>query len=867
MSANDVEIAFNRDLHQAFPNPLAHAYRKAYNSASPKELHDNACLFGLCLLRFLSALGLALLRDLRVTLNREEADLLEKLDRPSEGDWHRWLERSTLRWRESQAPPDSLGGLLDAYLYDRRDAARSDLPGALGQLLSHVDRKTVVRRDANAHDFLLTLIRYRNDTMGHGAVLPEEINQANGEAILRAATELAATLPLGDAWELKQVAKSSLGPTSVDCQLIHLMGPDWLRGAPVSYPRGYPAPLAGHVVLLSHRDGDRHLDLHPLLVFQNERVLFFNGMRGKSPTYLEYDTAQKVSLEALAQDYREWKGHFGGVSEAVSEDSASKGTPEPAPRPDEPSAQQSLPPSGERFRFDRLLGQGGMGEVWSAYDQALKRQVAIKRVRGELLGSTLVNRRFLQEARDAARLGHPNIVPILSVDSDSQGPYLVLEYMEGGSLRQLLKKGQLQLPFALAYLRQLLQALEHAHEHGLIHRDVKPENILLTKAGVPKLADFGLAWFFEDRQGEDLRVESTGEGTRTYMAPELRDDAAAPTPQSDLYSLGVTFYEMLTARSPQRIEEKRVPSSALPLLRKLVQTDPNLRYDTAKAALHDCLELERALELAGRTQEETLGRIRKTAEQSFQLLTEGRPIDAQAGFERILAEDPEDPHALTGLLFVSLMAGDMERSAARYRALVAAGAEDAAFARFRTFIDGIPMPAVVSMTPQPLPYSYRLADLRQGHLVKDLVEFSADTLNLGDVGEILVELCQQRPGRSAEHNLSAADRHHLRFNLDQVQVEADFRYRIKPRAFFLPPRLLATDVTLTISGERFEIYRFVRFLTSSLAQRFNRSATDLVRPQSSQMFGHDVLKMQQQWERLTCNLREQLAESRVGAMK
>ncbi|HEV2970464.1 MAG TPA: serine/threonine-protein kinase [Pirellulales bacterium] len=848
MSGNEVAIAFNRTLHQALPTPLAHAYRKAYNSQTPKELHDNACLFGLCLLRFLSVLGLALVRQLRVALSKEEIELLDKLDRPAEGDWHRWLVRAAHRVRESHAAPDSLGAALDAYLHRKRDSAQSELPSTLGQLLSHLENKVVVRKDANSIDFLLVLIRYRNDTLGHGAVLREELNQLHGDAILRAATELASTLPLGDRWELAYVAKSSLGSTAVECQMVHLTGPDWLRGMPLSFPRGYPAPLQGHVIVMAKPGGAEHVDLHPLLVFHNERVLFFNSLRGRSPGYLEYDTAQKTTVEAAAADYAEFKGHFGAATDDSAPQPAERGESRPAPQP-------FLPPA-ERFRFERLLGRGGMGEVWLGYDEVLRRPVAIKRVRAELLGSGTIDRRFLQEARDAARLSHPNIVQILSVDSDSQGPYLVLEFMEGASLRQLLQTGPLQLPVALAYLRQMLQALQHAHEHGLVHRDVKPENILLTKAGVPKLADFGLAWLHEEHESEQPREESLGEGTRLYMAPELRDHGADPSPHTDLYALGVAFYEMLTARPPQHFDVHKVPSSALPLFRKLTHFDPNLRYESAQAALHDCLEMERALELAGRTQEETVRRIAKTTEQSLQLLGDGRVVDAQAGFQRILAEDPENISAQTGLLLAHIMTGDMEQGAARFRALAARAADDAVLARFRAFIEGIPAPAVLRITPQPLPFSYRVADLRRGQFVKELIEWSAETINLGDVGEVLVDLLQKRHDRRAVHDAPEAGWHRLLFDLDAVKVEADFRFRFKIKTFFLPTRLLAADVTLTITAEPFETYRFVRYLTYSMAQRFKRGAADLVRPESAAIFGYDAKMAKELWDRLNCDIRQ-----------
>src|SRR5271166_4207509 len=116
MSGHDAAIAFNRGLHQALPTPLAHAYRKAYNSQTPKELHDNACLFGLCVLRFAAALGMAMMRELRVALTREESELLDKLDRPAEGDWHRWLCRAVERLRGASSRADSLGAGLEAFV-------------------------------------------------------------------------------------------------------------------------------------------------------------------------------------------------------------------------------------------------------------------------------------------------------------------------------------------------------------------------------------------------------------------------------------------------------------------------------------------------------------------------------------------------------------------------------------------------------------------------------------------------------------------------------------------------------------------------------------------------------------------------------
>ena len=297
----------DRTLHQQLPHPLSRLYRKTCNSETAKDLHDNACHFGLCLLKTLAALAMALWRDQRLGLAKEDEELLAKLRRPSDGLWLQFLTRALARLRQQSLPVGSLGVRLAECVYDKREVDRSGLAASLGHLLSFLEDKPVVRSQASVYEFLDTLVRYRNATIGHGAVQTEEINQANGAAVLKGAEAMARAAPLWDDWELKYAGQVNLDATVVVCRYINLMGPDWLRKPPVSYPRGYPAPLPWHVVLMPKSPGARHLDLHPLLLFHKDSVAFFNGFKGRAPAYLDYSSADLFRMENLAEDYADWE--------------------------------------------------------------------------------------------------------------------------------------------------------------------------------------------------------------------------------------------------------------------------------------------------------------------------------------------------------------------------------------------------------------------------------------------------------------------------------------------------------------------------------------------------------------------------------
>ena len=193
------------------------------------------------------------------------------------------------------------------------------------------------------------------------------------------------------------------------------------------------------------------------------------------------------------------------------------------------------------------IAAGGMGEVFRAHDAVLAREVAVKVLHRSLAGDPAFVDRFRREARAAAGLAHPNIVAVYDWGAVDGVYYMVMEYVRGPSVRHLLnERGRLEPAQAAEILRQTLFALGHAHREGFVHRDMKPENLLVTQSGVVKVADFGLA-----RAYADGRVTQAGAvtGTVQYLAPEqIRGEPADP--RSDLYSLGIVAYELLTGKLP-----------------------------------------------------------------------------------------------------------------------------------------------------------------------------------------------------------------------------------------------------------------------------------------------------------------------------
>lgn len=272
------------------------------------------------------------------------------------------------------------------------------------------------------------------------------------------------------------------------------------------------------------------------------------------------------------------------------------------------------------FQVERLLGRGGMGEVYLARQISLNRPVALKVLRPELIAKPGYLGRFEAEATAVAKLNHPNIVHVYMLGSIDDTRFIAMEYVQGTNLREYIqKKGALELPLSLSIMKQAGLAIGAAGEIGLVHRDVKPENLLLTRKGQVKVADFGLC---RDQDGERLQLTQPGVtmGTPLYMSPEQAQGHAIDH-RSDLYSLGVTFYHMLAGSPPFRadtalavalkhvkdtpvslsVHRPDLPPDLVRLVMKLMAKDPVERYQSAAEMLRDLAKVREALNSASPT--------------------------------------------------------------------------------------------------------------------------------------------------------------------------------------------------------------------------------------------------------------------------
>jgi serine/threonine protein kinase len=269
---------------------------------------------------------------------------------------------------------------------------------------------------------------------------------------------------------------------------------------------------------------------------------------------------------------------------------------------------------GNRYRLIEVIGEGGMALVYKAECSLLCRTVAIKVLRPQYANDAEFVERFRREARSAASLSHPNVVNIYDVGQENGVDYIVMEYIPGENLKNIIKK---EAPFsirkAVDYTKQIAEALNHAHQRNIIHRDIKPHNILVTPDGQLKVTDFGIA-----RAISASSFTQTGivVGSVQYASPE-QVKGGLVGPQSDLYSLGCVFYEMLTGKVPfsgdtsisiamQHLHDKITPVKELRLdvpvaveniLDKAMAKDTSERYPSAAAMLRDIMNFQSKLNL------------------------------------------------------------------------------------------------------------------------------------------------------------------------------------------------------------------------------------------------------------------------------
>src|SRR6202521_4853374 len=249
--------------------------------------------------------------------------------------------------------------------------------------------------------------------------------------------------------------------------------------------------------------------------------------------------------------------------------------PPSTPPPPIPVMVTSPPPTGERYigkyRVKGELGRGGMGAVYLAEQPGLGREVAIKELIQSAATDPIALKRFLQEAQVMARTSHPNLVQVHDLELSAEANYIVLEFVRGKSLRDWLNRGPIPPPQVFAVMHGVLQALDYAHKHAIVHRDMKPENVLLSDDGMVKVADFGIARLTDDTGvGGTATKTGTTVGTPQYMSPEQVASSKVDG-RSDLYSAGIMFYELVAGEPPFTASESDGPFT---LMAKHVQAPP-----------------------------------------------------------------------------------------------------------------------------------------------------------------------------------------------------------------------------------------------------------------------------------------------------
>lgn len=260
----------------------------------------------------------------------------------------------------------------------------------------------------------------------------------------------------------------------------------------------------------------------------------------------------------------------------------------------------------DRYEIIKSIGEGGMANVYLGHDTILDRNVAIKILRGDLANDEKFVRRFQREALSASSLAHPNIVEMYDVGEDDGTYYIIMEYVEGKTLKQLLKKrGTLTLSEAIDIMSQLTDGMAHAHDSYIIHRDLKPQNIMIKDDGQIKITDFGIAMALNSTQ---LTQTNSVMGSVHYLPPEQASGKGC-TIKSDIYSMGIIFYELLSGSLPfrgdnaveialkhmreplpsLREDNPSIPQSIENIIKKATAKNPKNRYDSARSMHEDLL--------------------------------------------------------------------------------------------------------------------------------------------------------------------------------------------------------------------------------------------------------------------------------------
>jgi serine/threonine protein kinase/Tol biopolymer transport system component len=586
----------DRRILEHYPLPIARGYLRYRNAAEDRERHDAAYYLFEVYLKYTAAIAIAHYvasekRDHRVNA------ALKGLVRPTLGEWLLFL-RECARFLEKGSDVDPAVRAVAELLRSREGAS----PGALELLnasRSLHGGEPSGRTRTSLDELLAEIVTYRNRHLGHGARLSTEHCQRFTPLLVAALIEVLERSPFLTARRLVRFDRGQVREDLVECGVVELMSDRPIRRERphrIRYGEIVPAENALHLL---DAEG-KFTVLSPLLVARHDDVYFLNDARGV-PEYLSYSTGDHFQPTDIGGDQRRFFERILGYEVDASHLSQMgqeiAALAEPAGGSPEHGEERRL---GD-YRIIREIGRGGMGTVFEAVQGSLGRRVALKVLPGTFAIDPRRIERFRREARATARIHHPAIVPVYDVGEAEGTHFYAMEYIEGATLDAMIETARKEsanpmprkhrstsdpsyIADAVERTAVLAEGLEEAHRLGLVHRDIKPSNVLVDRTGRHVLIDFGLV---HEETAETLTRSGDLVGTLRYMSPEQVSRRPADA-RSDVFSLAVLLYELLTLRLPFEGESDHDVQNAI-LFRDPVpprRLNPRIHRDLEIILLH-----------------------------------------------------------------------------------------------------------------------------------------------------------------------------------------------------------------------------------------------------------------------------------------
>jgi YD repeat-containing protein len=658
----------DEDLIRRLPLPLAQLYRRAHNSNGAHNRHQAAYFLWEAALKLLASAALAEYAALGRPPDPSLVERLGNLARPAVGHWWEFVRLLVPPLAEGGDEP--FGKARDLVLGHGRD----DLPRAAGldaALREALDGAAGSRSTVRLSELFDRLVRYRNRELGHGALglRPAEFYERMGGALLAGVAEVLGRLDVLAGRRLLYVGEVRQAGGVWSAPRFDLVGETARGGAPLEWPRAGPAGVPDGDRLYLEGPTRALRPLHPLLLYEAEtaEVFFLNARRGQRRTeYLSYATGRFVERKDLAGEQQSLLGRVLGVPVDAGQVGQWAGRAEADEEKALPPAPEAAPRLVGEFEVFSELGRGGMGVVYRAWQPSLGRQVALKKLLRA--GDARAEARFRREIKALGRVEHPNLVKVFTSGSEGEDWFYAMELVEGADLGGVCERlagsnastlgdaewrravttaceearkkerpladegrsppapahpaaappspappaarGREYVTQVVGVVRQAAEAAHALHEAGVVHRDVKPGNILLTPDGSHAvLTDLGLAQLADEMDGKLTRTREFV-GTLRYASPEQVLAAAPVDRRSDVYSLGATLWELLTLRPMYGATEQTAPAELMQriqceeaggarahnprvsrdleaVVQKCLEKDPKRRYATARELADD----------------------------------------------------------------------------------------------------------------------------------------------------------------------------------------------------------------------------------------------------------------------------------------